>query len=249
MSTLDSAMVNILKNRLYVYDGILDNLNDANGMVDLSINSLGVLNNILLELNNNIANISNPHTTEDSITNLRDNCANLINEYQGVVFHARYNENKVIIEDEDPEDASKEDVEFNYALPGVNDNIGGKDDNFIFKPPRVGSKKLPLLPIKIMDSAGVEVKDSDGSEIQFKLDNLQKDMKNAQDIDNKEIRHRAEQYVVVITETIRDVNNDLQDMNANKRRLGFRKSNIDNLKKACHNNFKNRKESVNTDYD
>ena len=48
MSTLDSAMVNILKNRLYVYDGILDNLSDALGMVDLSIESLSVLNNVLL---------------------------------------------------------------------------------------------------------------------------------------------------------------------------------------------------------
>ena len=91
MSTLDSAMVNILKNRLYVYDGIIDNIKDALGMVNLSIDSLEVLNNILLELNNNVANISNPHTTETSITNLRDNCSNLVNEFSGVVFHGRYN--------------------------------------------------------------------------------------------------------------------------------------------------------------
>ena len=115
MSTLDSAMVNILKNRLYVYDGILDNLNDALGMVDLSIESLTVLNNILLELNNNVANISNPHTTETAITNLRESCTNLINEFSGVVFHGRYNENKVLISEISPDEPEKDNVEFNYA--------------------------------------------------------------------------------------------------------------------------------------
>ena len=44
------------------------------------------------------------------------------------------------------------------------------------------------------------------------------DMANAIDISNAEIRHRAEQYVVVITESIRDVNRELQDQKANKRR-------------------------------
>ena len=249
MSTLDSAMVNILKNRLYVYDGILDNLTDALGMVDLSIDSLTVLNNILLELNNNVANISNPHTTEDSITNLRESCANLINEYSGVVFHGRYNENKVLITAVSEEEPEKDNIEFNYALPGVNDEVGASRDNFKFVPPPVGANRLPTLLIKITGSDGAEVKDGDGSEIQFKLENLKTDMEGTDKIDNKEIRHRAEQYVVVITESIRDINRELQDMSADKRRLEFRKKNIDNLKSACHGNFKNRKESVNTNYD
>jgi flagellin-like hook-associated protein FlgL len=184
-------MVNILKNRLYVYDGILDNLNDAVGMVDLSISSLSVLNNVLLELNNNVANISNPHTTEGSITNLRDNCNNLVNEFSGVVFHSRYNENKVLIDDENPEEPNKDSVDFNYSLPGVNDEIGASRDNFTFKPPRVGSAKLPSLPIKIKSSDGNEVKDADGGEINFKLENLSKDMNSKEDITNTEIRHRA----------------------------------------------------------
>merc|ERR1711907_469898 len=185
MSTLDSAMVNILKNRLYVYDGILDNLKDALGMVDLSIDSLTVLNNVLLELNNNVANISNPHTTEASITNLRLNCANLINEYSGVVFHSRYNENKVLITQ-------------------VNDEVGASRDNFTFKPPQVGSSRIPTLPIKVTDSEGAEVKDADGSEVNFKLGSLSGDMENTEKVTNAEIRHRAEQYVVLITESIRD---------------------------------------------
>jgi hypothetical protein len=242
-------MVNILKNRLYVYDGIIDNLKDALGMVNLSIDSLEVLNNVLLELNNNVANISNPHTTESSITNLRDNCNNLVNEFAGVVFHGRYNENKVLITQATEEEPDKDNVEFNYALPGVNDEVGASRDNFTFKPPQVGSTKLPTLPIKVLAEDGSEVKDADGSEINFKLDNLSKDMANAEDISNAEIRHRAEQYVVVITESIRDVNRELQDQKANKRRLQFRETNIKNLKNACLGNFKNRKESVNTNYD
>ena len=249
MSTLDSAMVNILKNRLYVYDGILDNLSDALGMVDLSIESLSVLNNVLLELNNNVANISNPHTTEASITNLRHNCSNLVNEFSGVVFHGRYNENRVLITEATEEEPDKDNVEFNYALPGVNDEVGASRDNFTFKPPQVGSAKLPSRPIKLTDSEGNEVKDADGSEVNFKLANLSVDMESADKITNAEIRHRAEQYVVIITEAIRDINRELQDQNANKRRLEFRKTNINNLKDACLGNFKNRKESVNTNYD
>ena len=249
MSTLDSAMVNILKNRLYVYDGIIDNIKDALGMVNLSIDSLEVLNNILLELNNNVANISNPHTTETSITNLRDNCSNLVNEFSGVVFHGRYNENKVLITETSLLAPDKDNIEFNYSLPGVNDEVGASRDNFIFKPPQVGTNRLPSLPIKLIAKDGSEVKDADGSEINFKLDNLSKDMVNVEDISNGEIRHRAEQYVVVITETIRDINRELQYQQANKRRLQFRETNINNLKKACLGNFKNRKESVNTNYD
>ena len=103
--------------------------------------------------------------------------------------------------------------------------------------------------IKVTAEDGSEVKDVDGSEINFKLDNLSKDMTNADDISNAEIRHRAEQYVVVITESIRDVNRELQDQKANKRRLQFRETNIKNLKNACLGNFKNRKDSVNTNYD
>jgi len=249
MSTLDSAMVNILRNRLYVYDGIIDNLNDALGMVDLSIDSLEVLNNVLLELNNNVANISNPHTTDTSITNLRDNCTNLVNEFSGVVFHSRYNENKVIITQATEEEPDKDNVDFNYALPGVNDEVGSSRDNFTFKPPQVGAVRLPTRAIKVTAEDGTEVKDADGSEINFKLDNLSKDMANAEDISNAEIRHRAEQYIVVITESIRDVNIELQDQKANKRRLQFRETNINNLKNSCLGNFKNRKDSVNTNYD
>jgi hypothetical protein len=242
-------MVNILKNRLYVYDGILDNLKDALGMVDLSIDSLTVLNNVLLELNNNVANISNPHTTEATITNLRTNCANLINEYSGVVFHSRYNENKVLITQATEEEPDKDNVDFNYALPGVNDEVGASRDNFTFKPPQVGSNRIPTLPIKVTDSEGAEVKDADGSEVNFKLGNLSGDMENTEKVTNVEIRHRAEQYVVLITESIRDINRELQDQNANKRRLEFRQASVNNLKDACLGNFKNRKESVNTNYD
>ena len=236
MSTLDSAMVNILKNRLYVYDGILDNLSDALGMVNLSIESLDVLNNVLLELNNNVANISNPHTTEASITNLRHNCSSLVNEFSGVVFHGRYNENKVLITHATEEEPEKDNVEFNYALPGVNDEVGASRDNFTFKPPQVGSAKLPTANIKLTDSEGAEVKDADGSEINFKLSNLTVDMENVDKITNSEIRHRAEQYVVVITEAIRDINRELQDQKANKRRLQFRETNIKNLKNSCLGN-------------
>ena len=249
MSSLDSAMVNILKNRLYVYDGIIDNINDALGMVNLSIDSLEVLNNVLLELNNNVSNISNPHTTDTSITNLRDNCTNLVHEFSGVVFHGRYNENKVLIAEVSLLSPDKDNVVFNYALPGVNGEVNSSRDNFTFKPPQVGANRLPTLPIKLTAKDGTEVTDANGSEINFKLDNVSKDMDNAEDISNAEIRHRAEQYVVVITETIRDINRELQYQQANKRRLQFRETNINNLKKACLGNFKNRKQSVNTNYD
>ena len=247
MSSLDSAMVNILKNRLYVYDGILDNLTDALGMVDLSIESLGVLNNILLEINNNVANISNPHTTNDSISDLRVNCANLINEYNSVVFHSRYNENKVLITA--ATEGNPDNVEFNYALPGVNDDVGGAKDNFVFSPPQVGSTTLPSFLVKMTDGEGNEVKDADGAELNFKIDNLSKDMLNTENVANGEIRHRAEQYVVLLTESIRDVNTELQNQKASKRRLEFRKSSIGNLKGACHDNFRQRKAATNTSYD
>ena len=78
--------------------------------------------------------------------------------------------------------------------------------------------------------------------VNFKLANLSVDMESADKITNAEIRHRAEQYVVLITEAIRDINRELQDQNANKRRLEFRKANINNLKDACLGNFKNRLE-------
>merc|ERR1711907_718326 len=117
MTTLDSAMVNILKNRLYVYDG--------------------------------------------SIGNLRTNCSDLVNEYSSVVFHSRYNENKVLISE--TVDGNPDNVAFNYSLPGVNDDVGGSRDNFTFIPPVVGVSVVPSLDIKITDSEGNAVNDADGA--------------------------------------------------------------------------------------
>ena len=247
MTSLDSAMVNILKNRLYVYDGIIDNLTDALGMVDLSIESLSVLNNILLEINNNVANISNPHTTDGSVGNLRTNCSDLVNEYSSVVFHSRYNENKVLITV--AADGNPENVSFNYSLPGVNDDVGGSRDNFIFVPPAVGVSVVPSLDIKITDGEGNAVNDADGAPLNCRLTDFDKDMTNSENITNEEIRHRAEQYVVVLTESIRDINKELQNQKANKRRLEFRKSSIQNLKGACYDNFKQKKTSSGTTYE
>lgn len=234
MSTLDHAMLNILRNRLYVYDGIMDNLNDTIAVVGLSEESIQLLNNIAMELNNCLANISNPHTSDAMLANLRKSASNLILEMYNTVRHAVYNTQKCLASDE--EDHSQTTT---YALPGQSDDMGGEQDDFVFTPPKTGITQLPRRELKVKDSQGETLKNDAGNEFDFKLESLQQEMNNDQ-LDSKEIRTRVEQYITVTTEVIKDLNQDLEVQRCNKARLEFRKRHIEHLKAGTMRNYQSK---------
>jgi flagellin-like hook-associated protein FlgL len=227
-------MLNILRNRLYVYDGILDNLNDTIACVNLSEESLQLQNNIAMELNNALANISNPHTSDAMLANLRKSAGSLILEMYNCVRHSRYNSQRCLADDDEDHSQTT-----SYALPGLSDDMGGERDDFVFTPPKTGITQLPRKELKVKDAAGETIKNEAGNEFDFKLSNLQADMENDQ-LDATEIRGRVEQYITVTTECIKDVNQDLEVQRCNKARLEFRKRHVEHLKSGTKRNYESK---------
>ena len=236
MSALDAATINILRNRCYVYDGIIENITDCQQMCGLSDQSLSLLNGVLISLNEVLANISSPQTGPELVQNLRENGVQLVGEYNNVLRSAQYNQHRVLTDAED----DGHNVTTQYSLPGMQG--GTDDDEFTFECPKVSSAQLPRKGMRLKNGAGEDLVNADGAPYDYKLANLGEDL-GSDSVTIGEFRKRVEQYIVVCTEAIRDVNAEIEKKKCDLKRLNFRSQCVTNLKQATARSLKHKREA------
>lgn len=243
--TIDHGSVNIVRNTVYHYDGIIDNLDDAIELFNLTCISLSILSKITTNVINTLSSISNPSNNDTMIQAARIETASLIAEYQNVIANARYNSLDCLVRDDT--DYESKCTEFQYSLPGKGKDHAVKRDNMKFQPSIVGSTSLPASGFTVYDmqdngdgsETQIEVKAADGTTVVYLAD-VAVAMEDAE-VANDTIRGRCEQYIALAQEVGKAINIELIMKKTNVNILEIRKEHVEAMKDATLNDLQSKK--------